>query len=153
MERVKGRRGKVWQFLRKAKIAKVTVRYFREPLITETNNTTRAGSYDVDILAATHQTLWFGWTHSHIAASKRKGLVDAEWVAERMRYATLTLWRHVEMDPEKRAGVPVLRGTRFTVAQLLAELAEDRRMSEIASAFRLDKDQLQQVLVQSGPFG
>ena len=136
----------MWQFQRKAKIAKVTVLYFGENLITETSNPTRAGSYDVDILAATRQALWFGWAHSHIAAYKRKALVDAEWVAERMRYATLTLWHHVEMDPEKRAGVPVLRGTRFTVAQLLAELAEDRKISEIASAFRLDKDQIQQVL-------
>lgn len=70
----------------------------------------------------------------------------SEWVTERMRCAVPTLQELVEVDPDKRGGVPVLKGTRITVAQLIAELAEDRTMSQIATAFRLDKEQIRRVL-------
>jgi uncharacterized protein (DUF433 family) len=71
---------------------------------------------------------------------------EADWLAERIRHATSTLRQVVNIDPDVRGGVPVLRGTRFTLAQLLAELAEGRSVSEIADAFRLNKEQIQQVL-------
>jgi uncharacterized protein (DUF433 family) len=77
----------------------------------------------------------------------RPGLVpEEEWLAERIRHATLTLRDVVAVDPDIRSGTPVLRGTRFTVAQLLAELAEDRSIADIAASFRLDREQIRQVL-------
>jgi uncharacterized protein (DUF433 family) len=71
---------------------------------------------------------------------------EDEWLAERLRHATLTLREVVAIDPDVRGGIPVLLGTRFTLAQLLAELAEDRSVGQIAAAFRLDKKQIEKVL-------
>lgn len=51
-----------------------------------------------------------------------------------------------QIDPDIRGGVPVLKGTRFTIAQVFAELAEGRSVTEIAKAFRLDEEQLKKVL-------
>jgi uncharacterized protein (DUF433 family) len=60
-------------------------------------------------------------------------------VAERVRTSLRMLSECVEIDPAKRSGVPVLRGTRFTLAQLLAELAEGKRtVDQIAEDFDLD---------------
>lgn len=38
----------------------------------------------------------------------------------------------VESDPERMGGVPVVAGTRYTLAQLLAELAEGHSLIEVA---------------------
>lgn len=38
----------------------------------------------------------------------------------------------VESDPERMSGVPVVAGTRYTLAQLLAELAEGHSLIEVA---------------------
>lgn len=44
----------------------------------------------------------------------------------------------IDIDPETRSGVPVLKGTRFPVSHLLAEIANDRRIGEIANDWDLD---------------
>ena len=85
-----------------------------------------------------------GWVATPISA--RRELADEEWVFQRVRYATLILRECVEVDPDKRDGIPVLRGTRFTLAQMLAQLAEGRSLPEIAKAFRLDENLMRQVL-------
>ena len=36
-------------------------------------------------------------------------------------------------------GIPCLRGERFSIAQLLAELAEGRNINDIANEFGIDK--------------
>jgi uncharacterized protein (DUF433 family) len=87
-----------------------------------------------------------GTEHPLSLIKKAWGSADQDWVAERVRYASLTLRDCIEVDPDLRSGVPVLRGTRFTVAQMLAELADGRSLSEIAGAFRLNEDQMRQVL-------
>lgn len=46
----------------------------------------------------------------------------------------------VEITTTKRGGVPVLKGTRFTLAQLLAEISEGRSVQELAADFDLDID-------------
>lgn len=103
-------------------------------------------AYDMDVVLAPHHGPALIWDQIELPEYKRKALADAEWVAERMRYAALTLRNLVEVDPDKRGGVPVLKGTRMTVAQLIAELAEDRSVSQIAAAYRLDKEQIKEVL-------
>jgi uncharacterized protein (DUF433 family) len=71
---------------------------------------------------------------------------EEEWLLERAKYALLTLRECVESNPDKHSGVPVLRGTRFTVAQLFAELAEGRSLLEIASDFSIEADLLKRLL-------
>jgi uncharacterized protein (DUF433 family) len=63
---------------------------------------------------------------------------EAEWLIERARFSLLSLRDCVEVNPNKRGGVPVLRGTRFTVAQLFAEIGEGRSIGDIAEDFELD---------------
>lgn len=53
---------------------------------------------------------------------------------------------HVEITPDKLGGTPVLSGTRFSVSQLFAELAESKAVYEIAQDFSLDPGQLQECL-------
>jgi uncharacterized protein (DUF433 family) len=60
-------------------------------------------------------------------------------------YSECALWGHdalrnsVEIDPGRRSGVPVLKGTRFTVGQTLSELAESAGVPEVAAQFDLDE--------------
>ena len=61
-----------------------------------------------------------------------------QWLAERTEYAARELHECVEFDPGKRGGVPMLKGTRMSVAQLLAELGEGRSTVEVAEDFDLD---------------
>lgn len=61
-----------------------------------------------------------------------------QWIAERSAHALRELQECVEFDPRKRCGRPVLKGTRMSIAQLLAELAEGRSTCEVADDFGLD---------------
>lgn len=61
-----------------------------------------------------------------------------EWLAERARYGLSMLRDCTEINPKKCGGVPVLRGTRFSLAQILAEIAEGRSVSELAEDFELE---------------
>jgi uncharacterized protein (DUF433 family) len=62
------------------------------------------------------------------------------------------IWSHealqkaVEIDPRRRGGIPVLKGTRFTVGQTLAELAESAGVSEIAERCDLDEMTIRELL-------
>lgn len=38
----------------------------------------------------------------------------------------------IEIDPDRAGGKPVIKGTRYTVAQLLAEIAEGDSIDDIA---------------------
>jgi uncharacterized protein (DUF433 family) len=69
-----------------------------------------------------------------------------EWLAERARHAASMLRNCVEMNPRKRGGIPVLKGTRFTLAQILAEIAEGRDVNELAEDFELDLELIKEFL-------
>lgn len=49
---------------------------------------------------------------------------------------------YIESSPTKLGGIPVLRGTRFSITQLLAELADSDIIEEIAEDFELDANQI-----------
>jgi uncharacterized protein (DUF433 family) len=49
-------------------------------------------------------------------------------------------------DPGILGGLPVVKGTRFPVSQVLAELADDYKLSEIADSFDLDVEILRELL-------
>ncbi|HKI30582.1 MAG TPA: DUF433 domain-containing protein [Gemmataceae bacterium] len=70
--------------------------------------------------------------------SRNSDDTEAEWLVERAKYALLVIQDCVEVNPNKRGGVPVLRGTRFTVAQLFAEISEGRSLGDIAEDFDID---------------
>ena len=61
-----------------------------------------------------------------------------EFVAECTLNALRMLGDSVETNLEKRKGIPVLKGTRFTIAQLLAEIADGRNIVDISVDFELD---------------
>ncbi len=52
----------------------------------------------------------------------------------------------VETRTDKCGGVPVLRGTRFTIAQILAELAESGSVTDLAENFDLNPDDVSKAL-------
>ena len=61
-----------------------------------------------------------------------------QWLTERVQYATRELADCVEWNADKLGGAPVLRGTRISVAQILAELGEGQSAEEVAGDFDLD---------------
>ena len=52
----------------------------------------------------------------------------------------------IEVNKNKRGGRPVVKGTRFPVSQLLAELADDLKLSDIAESYDLDLEALKDIL-------
>ncbi len=77
-----------------------------------------------------------------IDASVPKGAIitHEEWIVQRLRHAVDILHESVEIDPSRRGGVPVLKGTRVAVAQILAEIADDAKVSEIADDLDLNEE-------------
>jgi uncharacterized protein (DUF433 family) len=67
---------------------------------------------------------------------------EDEELAERLAVAMRLLNGAVEIDPEVRSGIPVVRGTRIAVSRILAEIADDYRLSEIADNLDIDNDML-----------
>ena len=61
-------------------------------------------------------------------------LKTARWVSDCIANGYDTLSVAVTIDPEVRGGVPVLKGTRFTAAQALAELAETSGVKSFRAA-------------------
>ncbi len=86
------------------------------------------------------------WVDTNVIVRCLSMFQDEEWLAEKARYALQVLRKCVERDPEKHGGVPVLRGTRFTIPSLFAEMSEGRSIFEIAEDHELDKDQLRELL-------
>ncbi|MCE9530617.1 MAG: DUF433 domain-containing protein [Planctomycetes bacterium] len=70
----------------------------------------------------------------------------ATWIAERSKQAMVMLRDTVVIDPDIRNGVPVLKGTRFTIPQLFAEIADGRSVDQLARAFSLDVEQIRDFL-------
>ena len=61
-----------------------------------------------------------------------------QWLTERTQHASRELSDCVELSPQKLGGVPVLKGSRISVAQILAEIGEGRSADEVAADFDLD---------------
>ena len=69
-----------------------------------------------------------------------------QWLAERARQAALELRDCVEVDANKLGGVPVLKGTRISVAQILAEIGEGQSIQAVADDFALDVAQVKKLV-------
>ena len=77
------------------------------------------------------------------AALKRSQKVDHRlakhvWMVQRLFAATDVLSGSVTVDPQVRGGVAVLKGTRMPLSQILAEVSDDRSLSDIAEDKELD---------------
>lgn len=64
---------------------------------------------------------------------------EEQLLAERLALAVRLVGDSVEINSVVRSGVPVLRGTRFPLSQVLAELAAGRTIGEISDDWELDK--------------
>jgi len=69
-----------------------------------------------------------------------------QWFSECAVWGHEALQSAVDIDPDRRGGTPVLKGTRFTVGQTLAELAESAGVPEVANRFDLDEDTIRELL-------
>jgi uncharacterized protein (DUF433 family) len=88
----------------------------------------------------------FSYWFESAGVPKSRGLRHEQWVAERLRFAVRMLRETIEVNPQKRGGVPVLSGTRVPVAQILAEIADDASVSEIAAELDLDAECIRKLL-------
>jgi uncharacterized protein (DUF433 family) len=86
-----------------------------------------------------------GWRTLMKSASVRSFRLQ-QWSAECLQWGDTALQNAVEIDPKRRGGIPVLKGTRFTVAQTLAELADSTGVPEVANRFDLDEDTIRELL-------
>ena len=67
-------------------------------------------------------------------------------LADRVRKAVLALENSVDSRMQVLGGAPVLKGTRFTVGQLFAELAEGENIDALAADCELDREALSTLL-------
>ena len=70
----------------------------------------------------------------------------AQRLAMKWQHAVGAISETVVVDPRLRDGVPCLAGTRVTLSQVIAQLAEGETIDEIADDMSLDKDALVQFL-------
>jgi len=56
----------------------------------------------------------------------------------------------VDIDPKKCGGRACVKGTRFTVSQLVAELGDDQTLDEVASSFDLKREACLKALEWAG---
>ncbi len=61
-------------------------------------------------------------------------------LSERLAFAVRLVGDALEINPQIRSGVPVLRGTRFPASQVLAELAAGRSLAQIVEEWDLDEN-------------
>lgn len=61
-----------------------------------------------------------------------------QWLMQRVEFASSELSDCIERNPLKMNGVPVVKGSRISVAQVFAEMAEGMSADELAEDFSLD---------------
>lgn len=81
----------------------------------------------------------------HVGIRSRQMALEQR-IAERLRFAAISLDATIEIDPHKRGGVPVIKGTRFTVAQLLGEVADGYNITQISDDLDLDVTQVKEII-------
>jgi uncharacterized protein (DUF433 family) len=97
-----------------------------------------------DELISTKPMLLSNW-YEGLAISRIKSRAT-EWYIECTLAGIATLLESVEVDPQRRSGLPVLWGTGFTVSQALAELADSTGVIEVADNFDLDPSTIRNML-------
>ena len=67
-------------------------------------------------------------------------------LVDRTQTAMKMLSDSVDIDPQRRGGIPVLKNTRFKVSQLLAQLAADGSVDDLVKNFDLDDTTVRKLL-------
>lgn len=67
-------------------------------------------------------------------------------LAKRLAYAIKLIGDSVEIDPDVRGGLPVVRGSRITVSRIFAEIADNQRLSDIADNLDIDRETLRKIV-------
>jgi uncharacterized protein (DUF433 family) len=65
------------------------------------------------------------------------------WVEVRMWVGQSMLQDAIKINPQIRGGIPVLAGSRVTIAQIIGEIADGRSIDDLAESFDLDPTALQ----------
>jgi uncharacterized protein (DUF433 family) len=65
-------------------------------------------------------------------------LTADHYVVIRLESAIRDMRSCIDIDPMRAGGKPVLKGTRFTVAQVISQIAEGDTVDDLTENFRLD---------------
>ena len=68
------------------------------------------------------------------------------WLIQRTQFASRELDDCIELNENKMGGVPLLKGSRISVAQVLAEISEGQSVAEVAADFDLDVSLVQRLV-------
>jgi uncharacterized protein (DUF433 family) len=79
-----------------------------------------------------------GWSIVGLAEPIRGSLITEY----RVQLALDQLREFIEINPRKRGGVPVLRGTRFKLAQVFAQIADGDSVKDLVDDLDLNSEQL-----------
>jgi uncharacterized protein (DUF433 family) len=77
---------------------------------------------------------------------RRISVTPDEWFVEKLRQGTAMLRNCIDIDPDVRGGVPVIKDTRIPVSRILAELADGLSIEEVADDFEIDPELLKNLL-------
>ncbi|HEX7446921.1 MAG TPA: DUF433 domain-containing protein [Pirellulales bacterium] len=71
---------------------------------------------------------------------------NGDALAERLSIAVQLMNDSIDIDPDVLSGVPVVRGTRISVARVLAEIADNSNLSAIADNLEIDFQSLKNII-------
>ena len=81
-----------------------------------------------------------------VSTSEMRHVEHHLWLANRMNYARLLMSGSIEIDPDIRSGVPVMRGTRVPLSQVLAEIADGASIEVIADDLEIDETPIREFI-------
>lgn len=81
-----------------------------------------------------------------IRTSRLPWVSSDDRIEERLRLAALALRDCVEINARRLGGVPTLKGSRFSVGQVLSQIADGDSIDDLAENFDLDREQLATLL-------
>jgi uncharacterized protein (DUF433 family) len=87
------------------------------------------------------------WQGARYLTSTFKSATPADvLIGMRLTFAAHELKEVVEIDPARAGGVPVVAGTRITVARILAEIADGRTLAKLSRDFEIDKETISKII-------
>ena len=86
-------------------------------------------------------TTWEG-----VSTSSMRHVEHQIRLADRMNHAVLLLSDSIELHADIRSGVPVLRGTRVPLSQVLAEIGDGASIVEIADDLEIDENTIREFI-------